>query len=98
MPGRGIPSKGDTMQSDRTSARDQKCSIFSLHRPDTAVASAKKIGVWSGLPVPRRVRDLGVEEAACALKSSPEPTEISPFVRQCGFLRWDYCPAGVRRP
>src|ERR1700730_8574273 len=58
------------MQSDRTSARDQKCSIFSLHRPDNAVASAKKsacgqvspypdgsaISVWRRQPVPERAR------------------------------------------
>src|SRR5262249_61211029 len=29
-------------RSDRTSARDQNCSIFSLHRPDSAVGNAKK--------------------------------------------------------
>src|SRR6516165_9964717 len=64
MPGTGIPSRGDKMQSDRTSARDQNCSIFSLHRPDNAVGSVKKIGAWSGPAPPRQARDLGVEEVA----------------------------------
>src|SRR5262249_27684946 len=65
--------QGAARRSDRTLARDQDSSIFSLHRPDGAVGKAKNSARMSDRSPARSdvPGDLGVEEGLCAQKVSP---------------------------